>query len=101
MTESQFAADCETIEYVKYYFKLPEWFKIPTPVGNYNPDWAVVFENDKRVYFIVETKNTGTEEPDLDKLYPNEKKKILCGNKHFDVMNGVVYEVVSKAKHLY
>ncbi len=38
--ESQFAKDCENSSEVKYYFKLPNWFKIPTPIGNYNPDWA-------------------------------------------------------------
>ena len=58
--ESRFAQDCETSEQVKFYFKLPNWFKIPTPIGNYNPDWAIVFEGDRKIYFVAETKDTGT-----------------------------------------
>lgn len=46
--ESKFAKDCETSEQIKFYFKLPNWFKIPTPIGNYNPDWALVFEDDRK-----------------------------------------------------
>ena len=66
--ESQFAKDCETSEQIKFYFKLPNWFKIPTPIGNYNPDWALVFEDDHKIYFVAETKETGTYEVDLNKL---------------------------------
>jgi type III restriction enzyme len=56
--ENQFAKECEVDSSVKFFFKLPKAFKIPTPVGNYNPDWAVVFENDHKIYFVVETKST-------------------------------------------
>ena len=58
--ESDFAKDLDSMENVKFYFKLPNWFKIPTPIGNYNPDWALVFEDDKKIYFVAETKETGT-----------------------------------------
>jgi type III restriction enzyme len=59
--ESDFAKDLESREDVKFYIKLPYWFKIPTPIGEYNPDWAIVFEKDKRVYFVAETKGAGQE----------------------------------------
>ena len=41
--ESMFAQDCETSDQIKFYFKLPNWFKIPTPIGNYNPDSCLFF----------------------------------------------------------
>ena len=82
--ESQFAKDCETSEQIKFYFKLPNWFKIPTPIGNYNPDWALVFEEDKKIYFVAETKDTGTPQVDLLKLSGDEQMKIKCGKAHFN-----------------
>lgn len=78
--EGQFARDLEAREDVKFYFKLPWWFKIDTPIGGYNPDWAVVFEGDKKVYFVAETKGTDN----IEELSPSEKMKILCGRKHFE-----------------
>ena len=66
--ESEFAKAFESDDQFRFYFKLPDWFKIPTPIGNYNPDWAVVFEDDKRVYFVAETKETGTPSVDIYKL---------------------------------
>ena len=98
--ENQFAKDCETSEQVKFYFKLPEWFKIPTPIGSYNPDWAVVFENEKRIYFVAETKDTGTDMPDMNKLHPSEKQKILCGIAHYKNFQDVEYRVVSRVGQL-
>ena len=98
--ENQFAKDCETSEQVKFYFKLPEWFRIPTPIGSYNPDWAVVFENEKRIYFVAETKNTGTDMPDLNKLHSSEKQKILCGIAHYKNFQDVEYRVVSRVGQL-
>jgi type III restriction enzyme len=86
--ESQFAKDLEAREDVKFYFKLPRWFKIETPIGGYNPDWAVVFEGDKKVYFVVETKGTDN----LEELSPSEKMKILCGRKHFEQFAGVEFK---------
>lgn len=92
--ENQFAKDCESIKQVKFYFKLPDWFKIPTPIGSYNPDWAVVFENERKIYFVAETKDTGTTPVDLDKLHPSEKRKIRCGIAHFNQFENLEYRVV-------
>ncbi len=98
--ERNFAQNCETSEQVKFYFKLPNWFKIPTPIGNYNPDWAIVFENDKKVYFVVETKDTGTKEVDLSKLREEEQIKIKCGKAHFNEFEGLEYSVINRVGQL-
>ena len=79
---------------------MPEWFKIPTPIGSYNPDWAVVFEDDKRIYFVAETKDTGTPTIDLNKLHPSEKQKIKCGIANFKTIEGIEYRVVKKVSDL-
>ena len=99
-TENQFAKDCDTSENVKFYFKLPTWFKIPTPIGSYNPDWAIIFENDSRIYFIIETKNTGTDNIDLDKLSKSEQIKIKCGAAHFKQLESVEFRVESSLQKL-
>ncbi len=98
--ESRFAQDCETSEQVKFYFKLPNWFKIPTPIGSYNPDWALVFEDDNKIYFVAETKDTGTPRVDVSKLHPDEQLKIKCGKAHFKEFDGLKYDVVSKVGEL-
>jgi type III restriction enzyme len=98
--ESKFAQDCETSDQIKFYFKLPNWFKIPTPIGNYNPDWAVVFEDDIKVYFVAETKDTGTPEVDLAKLKVDEQLKIKCGEAHFKEFEDLEYKVVKKVGQL-
>lgn len=79
--ENQFARDCETSEQIQFYFKLPSWFKIPTPIGEYNPDWAIVFEEDKKLYFVAETKSTGINDIDISKLRQSEQFKIACAKK--------------------
>jgi len=78
-------------ENVKFYCKLPRWFTIPTPVGDYNPDWAVVLEEDRKVYLIRETKTTH----DSDKRRLEENLKILCGEAHFEALGGVDYKVAA------
>ncbi|NQV36731.1 MAG: DEAD/DEAH box helicase family protein [Candidatus Marinimicrobia bacterium] len=98
--ENQFAKDCETSDQIKFYFKLPNWFKIPTPIGNYNPDWAVVFEDEKKIYFVVETKDTGTPQVDLSKLKGDEQLKIICGKAHFKEFDNIDYKVVNKVGQL-
>jgi type III restriction enzyme len=98
--ESKFAQDCETSEQIKFYFKLPNWFKIPTPIGNYNPDWALVFEDDKKIYFVAETKDTGTPQVDLSKLSSDEQLKIKCGKAHFNEFDNLEYKVVNKVGQL-
>ncbi len=59
-TESRFAEDLEKNTAVKVYAKLPGWFTVPTPLGSYNPDWAVLVDSDEseRLYFVVETKGS-------------------------------------------
>ena len=88
--ESQFAHDCSVDERVRFFFKLPAQFKISTPLGNYNPDWAVVFENDERVYFVAETKSSLVE----GERRASENLKIKCGRKHFALGQDVVYKDV-------
>ena len=98
--ESRFAQDCETSPQIKFYFKLPNWFKIPTPIGTYNPDWALVFEDDKKIYFVAETKDTGTPQVDLAKLSDDEQLKIKCGKAHFNEFEKLEYKVVNKVSQL-
>ena len=89
--EAEFAKKFERNESVKMYIKLPYWFKIPTPLGNYNPDWFVLIEknNTKKLYFIVETKGCILEE----ELRVKEYKKIQCGRKHFKALgNDTVFK---------
>lgn len=79
--ERTFAEDLEKNEAVKVYAKLPNWFKVPTPLDSYNPDWAVLVEKDgaERLYFVVETKGSLFTEDLRDK----ESAKIECGKVHF------------------
>ena len=79
--EKAFARDLDTAEEVAVYAKLPSGFSIPTPVGNYNPDWAIAFkaESVKHVYFIAETKGSMSEM----QLRAIEKQKIACAKKFF------------------
>lgn len=92
-TERTFAKACETAEKVKFFFKLPKGFKIPTPLGTYNPDWAIIAEKDKRVYFVAETKSNLA---DMG-LRPTERLKIACGKQHFILFQpeGVKYKPVT------
>jgi type III restriction enzyme len=89
--ESKFAQDCSNDERVRFFFKLPGRFKIPTPLGTYNPDWAVVFEGDTRVYFVAETKSSTVEQ---DRRQA-ENLKIACGRKHFALSKDVVFRDVT------
>ena len=97
--ERNFAKDLELGE-VTVYAKLPSGFKIPTPLGNYNPDWAIVFDNKqfKYIYFIAETKGS----MQTAELREVEKGKIECARKHFKaISNGEVkYDVVDSYKSL-
>lgn len=82
--ERSFAESFESNESVKVYAKLPDWFKIATPLGSYNPDWAVVIEDNgqNKLYFVVETKGNILDEA----LRPTEREKIKCGEKHFEAL---------------
>ena len=88
--ERDFAMRLEGDRSVKVYAKLPDWFKIPTPLGNYNPDWAVLIEQDRteRLYFVVETKATATGTISFlgSDLRGKEAAKILCGKAHFEAL---------------
>jgi type III restriction enzyme len=93
--ERSFAEDCEKRNDIKFYFKLPFWFEIDTPIGKYNPDWALVYENDKKIYFVAETK--GTDDINDPSLSSGERNKIKCGRKHFEKFPDVVFKApVSK-----
>ncbi|MDP2208748.1 MAG: DEAD/DEAH box helicase family protein [Bacteroidota bacterium] len=92
--ENQFAKDCESSEQIEFYFKLPYWFKINTPIGTYNPDWAIVKKGVKKIYFVTETKSAGQE------LRGSEKLKIDCGKAHFKNFDDVVYKRVSSVTDL-
>ncbi|MCP5062345.1 MAG: DEAD/DEAH box helicase family protein [Ignavibacteriae bacterium] len=92
--EYSFAKECESREDIEYYFKLPFWFKIKTPIGSYNPDWALMKRNEKTVYFIAETKSSGQE------LRTSEKQKIKCGFAHFEKFEDVAYRQITKVEEL-
>ena len=94
-TERTFADDLEKNEAIKVYAKLPVWFKVTTPLGPYNPDWAVLVEKDgaERLYFVVETKSSLF----TDDLRDKESARIECGKAHFKALmvaeNSARYEV--------
>lgn len=79
--ESRFAKSLDEDPDVKMFFKIPARFKIETPIGSYNPDWAVFLEKDgvEKLYFVLETKGTTS----LFDLRTKEKLKIHCGKQHF------------------
>jgi type III restriction enzyme len=83
-TEAAFADGLEKNDAVKIYAKLPGWFKVPTPLGSYNPDWAVLVEKDgaERLYLVVETKSSLF----TDDLGDKESAKIECGKAHFGAL---------------
>lgn len=86
--EAEFAQALETSSIVTVYAKLPKSFYITTPIANYSPDWAIVFDKDKvrHIYFVAETKGSDS---DMD-LREIEKLKIHCAEKHFDSISGGV-----------
>ena len=101
--EKPFIEALEKRKDVHLYIKLPAWFTVETPIGSYNPDWALVMENpdggDDLLYLVRETKGT----LDLDDLRPDEKRKILFGRKHFREALGMGhrgYRVVTDAFQL-
>jgi len=102
--EKAFVRGLEDREDVDLYLKLPRWFTLPTPVGQYNPDWAIVMkETDahgdvtaRRLYLVRETKDTTI----LDRLRPDERRKIVCGTHHFVGALSVDYRVVTSAAEL-
>jgi len=82
--ESKLATQFEQSKNISVYAKLPDWFKIETPLGTYNPDWAVLWKDkdDEKLFFVVESKgSTG-----LFDLRPKEQAKIDCGKEHFKAL---------------
>ncbi len=103
--ERDFVEGLEQRDDVKLYAKLPAWFTVDTPIGKYNPDWAIVMEprdahgqltGEPLLYLVRETKDT----TDLSQLRPDEARKIRCGTRHFKDALGVDYKVVSAAHEL-
>lgn len=97
--EREFVTELDTSSEVVVYAKLPKGFSIPTPVGNYNPDWAISFKEGsvKHVYFVAETKGSMST---MD-IRPIEQTKIECARKFFNEINrkinpdNVKYDVVN------
>ncbi len=92
--EKPFALSLDNDPDVKMFFKIPDRFKIDTPIGSYNPDWAVLWEKngEQKLYFIIETKGTTT----LFNLKTPEQLKIHCGMEHFKALdNGLEMRVAT------
>lgn len=100
--EKNFAESLEREDDVVVYTKLPRGFYINTPMGKYNPDWAVAFREGsvKHVYFVAETKGNDLQGSHLRGI---EGSKIACARKHFAAIseNGYIYDVVTDYQALY
>lgn len=94
--EKNFAKDCEDSEDVDFFIKLPRKFVIKTPIGEYRPDWALVFKGEKKLYFVAETKS-GTTQADMRS---KEWQKIHCGYRHFAEFPEVKFKHVKQLKDL-
>lgn len=95
--EKQFAIDCESNENIEFYIKLPRWFTINTPIGLYNPDWALIYKNASKIYFVAETKGS----LDDAALRSKEEMKIKCGKQHFAEFPEISFKKVSKVNDLF
>lgn len=93
--ERKFAEELDKRSDIKLFVKLPSWFKVETPIGEYNPDWAIVKHEDATIYLVRETKGT----KDFEKLRNSEADKIRCGRKHFEALD-VNFNVVVKAEEI-
>lgn len=98
--EKEFAQELDASKEVAVYVKLPSGFYISTPVGKYNPDWAIAFKDGtvKHIYFVAETKGS----MDTMELRGIEDAKIHCAREHFKAISGenVVYDVVDSYEAL-
>jgi len=96
-TEEEVAKLLDADDRVKFFCKLPRWFKVATPLGDYNPDWAVVVDDSQKLYLVRETKST----LDRDKRRSTENKKVDCGKAHFKALGvnfkdaTTIYEVLN------
>lgn len=102
--ERKFVSDLDIRDEVAVYVKLPDGFFIPTPIGKYNPDWAIAFYEGsvKHIYFVAETKGSMETLMFEDHTSTPEKAKIHCARQHFKaISNGeVVYDVVDSYQAL-
>jgi len=91
--EREFAENLEKNNRVILFTKLPPNFIVDTPLGDYHPDWAIVYKTDdgEKLYLVRESKFVD----DLENLRPNEQQKIVCGQKHFDTL-GIDFKVVKQ-----
>ncbi len=89
--EQDFARDCDANERVRFFVKLPKTFTVDTPIGTYDPDWAIsVTDDPERLYLVSETKGS----TDTESLRGSERKKIDCARAHFRSL-AVDYEVTT------
>jgi len=93
--EREFAEAMTSRQDIKLLIKLPDWFKVETPIGTYNPDWAIVKQEDEKLYLVRETKNTKEQQ----KLRQTEWDKIRCGKAHFDALD-VDFDHVTSASEV-
>jgi type III restriction enzyme len=93
--EREFAQKLDEREDIRLFVKLPGKFEIETPIGKYNPDWAIVKHNDETIYMVRETKGT----KDFLKLRTTEADKVRCGKRHFEAL-GVPFAVAVSADEI-
>jgi type III restriction enzyme len=102
MPERKFAADCDALEDILFYIKLPKTFRIKTPLGYYTPGWALLKKDgagEKRTCFVVETKVSKAVKNRM-LLRDSEPMKILCAEKHFAAIDDVHYLVTESVNDL-
>lgn len=90
--EREFAKKLDQRPDIKLFVKLPGWFKVETPIGGYNPDWAILKNNGETFYLVRETKSTRN----FLKLRTSEADKVNCGARHFEAL-GVPFDVAVSA----
>lgn len=96
--ELEIAMSLDIRDEIKMFLKLPHWFKIETPVGRYNPDWAYIKQEDdgtEKLYLVRESKPT----QDTTKLRPSEKLKVDFGRRHFEALD-VDFDVIDSASQI-
>ncbi len=93
--ERRFAEQLDSRDDIRLFVKLPRWFRVDTPVGEYNPDWAIVKDDGTALYLARETKST----KDFMKLRSSEALKVRYGKRHFDALD-VDFTVVTDASEV-
>ena len=92
--ENQFAKDLDNNPNVKFFVKLPRWFKVDTPIGSYNPDWAYVTEGEQRLYFVRDAKSA----PYGEGHSTREKQKSACGQRQLEALDADIAVVTTPSK---